>query len=101
MLAQFTIFPTDKGESVSGFVAEAIKIIEASGLSYKLGPMSTTIEGSWDEVFSVINECRKSIRKHSKRVYIVISVDDREGAGGRIEGKIKSIAQKLDFEPET
>jgi len=101
MLVQFTIFPTDQGESVAGFVASAIKIVESSGLSYKLGPMSTSIEGEWDEIFTVINSCRKELRKHSKRVYIVISVDDREGAKGRLEGKIADVAKKLGHEPKT
>ncbi|MBD3286123.1 MTH1187 family thiamine-binding protein [candidate division WOR-3 bacterium] len=101
MLVQFTIFPTDQGESVSGFVASAIKIVEDSGLPYKLGPMSTSIEGEWGEILAVINRCRKELRKRSKRVYIVISVDDREGASGRIEGKIRDVAEKLGHEPKT
>jgi len=100
MLVQFTIFPTDKGESLSGYVAEAIRIVDASGLSYKLGPMSTSIEGEWDEVFSVIKECRDAMRRHSNRVYIVIGVDDRKGAEDRIEGKIRSVAEKLGQEPK-
>jgi uncharacterized protein (TIGR00106 family) len=100
MLVQFTIFPTDKGESLSGYVAEAIRIVDASGLSYKLGPMSTSIEGEWDEVFSVIKECRDAMRRHSNRVYIVIGVDDRAGAVNRIEGKIRSVAEKLGQEPK-
>lgn len=101
MIAQFTIFPTDKGESVSAYVAETIGIVERSGLAYKLGPMSTSIEGEWDEVFSVIKECRDAMLKHSNRVYIVISVDDRKGAEDRLQGKIRSVASKLGEEPKS
>lgn len=101
MLVQFTMFPTDRGESLSSYVAEAIRIVERSGLPYKLGPMSTSIEGSWDEVFSVIKECRDAMRTHSNRVYIVIAVDDRKGAEDRLEGKIRSVASKLGEEPKS
>jgi uncharacterized protein (TIGR00106 family) len=99
MLVQFTMFPTDKGESVSGYVAQVIDVCEESSLPYKLGPMSTTIEGEWDEVFGVIKACRNKLRKVSNRVYIVISVDDRKDAKNRIKGKISAVAAKLGREP--
>jgi uncharacterized protein (TIGR00106 family) len=95
MLVQFSIFPTDRGEGVSEHVAKALGIVEASGLAYKLGPMSTSIEGEWDEVFGVIKACRDELGKVSNRVYIVITVDDRKGAVNRIEGKIRDIEDKL------
>jgi uncharacterized protein (TIGR00106 family) len=95
MLVQFTMFPTDKGESVSSYVARVLELVDSSGLSYKLGPMSTAVEGEWDEVFALIKRCRDELRKDSNRVYIVISVDDRKGAKNRIEGKIRSVEEKL------
>lgn len=95
MLVQFAIFPTDRGESVSEYVATALKIIEASGLPYKLGPMSTSIEGEWEQVFGVIKACREELRKVSNRIYIVITADDRKGAVNRIEGKIQDVEEKL------
>ena len=44
VLIHFSLFPTDKGTSVSPYVANSIRIIRESGLPYKLGPMSTAIE---------------------------------------------------------
>lgn len=95
MLVQFTMFPTDKGESVSEYVAQVLDIVDSSGLAYKLGPMSTSVEGEWDEVFGLIRRCRDQLRKHSNRVYIVISVDDRAGVSGRLSGKIKDVEERL------
>ena len=40
-IADLTIFPLDKGESVSSYVAEAVKVVQTSGLEYQIGPMST------------------------------------------------------------
>lgn len=95
MIAQFSMFPTDKGPSVSAYVAKVLDIVDTSGLPYKLGPMSTSIEGDWDEVFSVIKRCRDELAKHSNRIYVVISVDDRKGANGRLTGKIADVEERL------
>ena len=96
MLVQLTMFPSvRKSESVSSEVAKVINIIDRSGLPYKVGPMSTTIEGSWERVMETINKARKMLRKNHSRVYISITIDDRKDARGRIEGKVESIQRKL------
>ncbi len=98
MLFQLTMFPTTKANttaSSSSEVAKVIDIIDKSGLPYKLGPMSTTIEGNWDEVMTVINKARMMLRKKHGRIYINITIDDRKGARGRITGKIASVEKRL------
>ena len=96
MIFQVTMFPTDAGKSgISAEVAGVIDIIDSSGLSYKTNAMSTIIEGDWDKVMSVINKARLKLKESHGRLYIVISVDDREGAANRIEGKIESLEDKL------
>lgn len=95
MLASFSIFPTDKGESVSKYVAKTIDIVDKSGLPYRTSAMSTAIEGSWDGVFKVIKKCRDSMMKESNRVYMVITIDDRKKAKKRLTGKVNRIEQVL------
>lgn len=95
VLIHFSIFPTDKGTSVSPYVAKAVRIIRKSGLPYKIGPMSTAVEGEWDEVMTVVENCFKELRKECSRIYMTLQMDYREGAVNRIEGKIKSIEEKL------
>ncbi|MDH4201212.1 MAG: MTH1187 family thiamine-binding protein, partial [Spirochaetia bacterium] len=57
VLLEFSMFPTDKGESKSEYVARSIQIIQDSKLPYKMGAMGTTIEGEWDEVMAVVKQC--------------------------------------------
>lgn len=90
-LAELSIFPIDRGESVSPYVARAISIIEASGLDYQLGPMGTCIEGEWEDVNRVVRECMDALAADSNRVYMVLTVDYRKGRGDRMKGKIESI----------
>lgn len=95
MLAEFSVVPTDKGESVSKYVAEILDIIDQSGLEYQLNPMGTTVEGTCDEVFELIKLCHNTMRMYSNRVVTHIAIDDRGGAENRIEGKPNSIEKIL------
>ncbi len=95
MLIQFAIFPTGNKESASGDVAEIIDMIDKSGLPYKTSAMSTVIEGEWDEVMALINSCRLKMREKNRRVYMVLTMDDREGVNDRLKGKVESVEKKL------
>ncbi|MBD3258890.1 MTH1187 family thiamine-binding protein [candidate division GN15 bacterium] len=92
------MFPTSKSSkkaSSSEAVSKVINIIDKSGLPYRLGPMSTSIEGEWNEVMAVINKARLALRREHPRVYIIIHVDDRKGAKKRLTGKIESVEKRL------
>jgi len=95
MLVQFTMFPLDKGESLSKYVANVVDLIDKSGLPYQTTSTCTLIEGEWEKIFSLIKKCHNAMRKESKRVYTVIVVDDREGAKNRLEGKVESVEKIL------
>ncbi len=94
VIIDFSIFPIGKGESVSDYVSRAVKIIKESGLTFKLGPMGTAIEGEWDEVMGVVNRCFEALRKDSHRVYMTLKVDYRKGESGRMEGKMRAVERK-------
>lgn len=95
MLVQFTMFPLDKGESLSKYVAKVVDLIDRSGLSYQTTSTCTLIEGEWEKIFSLIKKCHNALRKESKRVYTVIIVDDRKGAKNRLRGKVASVEKTL------
>lgn len=95
MLAEFSIVPLGTGESISHYVARAIKIVEQSGLDYRMNPMGTVVEGAWDEVMAVIKSCHNEVLRDSTRVVTRIVVDDRPAAGKRIDAKVRSVEDKL------
>lgn len=95
VIVDFSIFPVDKDVSVSPYVAEAVKIIKQSGLSYQLGPMGTCLEGEWDDILVVIRQCFENLKQKSDRIYMNMKIDYRKGPGGRIAGKMKSVEEKL------
>lgn len=95
IVCEFAITPIGAGESLSAFVARCERIVRQSGLPHQLTPMGTVIEGEWDEVLAVIRACHMAVRADVRRVSTLIRIDDREGPGGRLERKVRSVEEKL------
>lgn len=94
-IAEFSIAPTGKGASVSEYVARCLDLVDRSGLAYKLNPMGTVVEGSFDEVLDLIRRCHKAVAKDCDRVSTIIKIDDRRGAVNQIEGKVAKVEKIL------
>ena len=95
MVVNFTIIPIGKDSSLSAKIAEVLKTVSESGISYKLHSMGTILEGDWDEIMRLIKKCHKKILKDSDRVLTTITIDDSKGMTGQIAGKVKSVERKL------
>lgn len=95
MLAEVSIIPIGIGSSIGDKLAEVLKIVDASGLPYKVNPMSTVIEGEWDEIMKLIKKCHEAVIKTGERAITTITIDDRKGKPNRIEEKVKSIEKRL------
>lgn len=91
MLASFSIVPIGKGEGLKEYVAEIVKLVQMSGLAYRLGPMETTVEGEPEAVWALLKKCHERMCKLSKRVITHIAIDDREGAQNRIIEKVEEV----------
>ncbi len=95
MIANFSVVPIGKGNSLSSQVAEVLKIVDESGINYKLHSMGTILEGDWDEILRLIKKCHERTLEDSDRVLTTITIDDRKGKSGRIVGKDQSVEGKL------
>lgn len=95
MLASFSIVPIGKGESLKKYIAEVVKLVQESGLEYRLGPMETTVEGESEAVWTLLKKCHERMRQLSNRVITHIAIDDREGAKNRIYGKVEEVETLL------
>ena len=95
LLAEFSMWPMDKGESVGVYVARLLDIIDKSGLPYRLGPLGTWVEGDYDAVMAVIRECHQALAKDCRRIACTIKMDWREGHDNMLESKIESVEKQL------
>jgi uncharacterized protein (TIGR00106 family) len=101
VLAELSMFPMDKGVSLSPYVARAVSIIKESGLNHQLHAMGTLVEGEWQEVMQVVNRCFEDLAQESDRVYLVLKIDYQAGKSGRLAGKVESVAEKMDEAPKS
>jgi uncharacterized protein (TIGR00106 family) len=95
MLAELSIVPLGVGEHLSGPLAEALDIVDRSGVRYKLTPSGTCLEGSWDEVMSVVKQCHARMRQKSRHVMTTIRIEDEDGEDNKLVRNITSIEEKL------
>ncbi len=95
MIAEFSVIPIGKGESVSQYVAECMKIVVASGIDYKINPMATVVEGDYDKVMGVIQSCHMRVMEMSSRAITSIKIDDRKGVSDMLDRKIASVEKKV------
>lgn len=96
-ILELTLVPIGTGStSVSGYVAQASKILKDSGIKHQLNPMGTVLEGEPDELFDLVRKMQEEVfNTGAIRVYSVIKMDDRRDKEGHMEQKIKSVEDKL------
>lgn len=95
MIAAFSISPLGGGESVSAAVAEAVRIVRASGLPNETNAMFTNVEGEWDEVMAVIKECVDAVAAVAPRVSVVVKIDHRAGVTDGLTSKVAAVEAHL------
>ena len=96
MIAAFSITPLGAGEGVAELVADAVRIVRASGLPNETNAMFTNVEGEWDEVMGVIRRCVDKVAEAAPRVSVVIKIDHRPGVAGALEAKVRRVEDLLD-----
>ena len=96
MIAAFSITPVGAGVSVADEVAEAVRIVRASGLPNETNAMFTNLEGDWDEVMGVIKACLDKLSDAAPRCSVVIKIDAWPGQGeGRMDEKVAEVERRL------
>lgn len=96
MLAEFTIIPIGKGESMGEDIARVMKIVAQSGIPYKANAMGTILEGEWAAVMEVIKRCHDEVIKTAPRLVSTIQIDMRPGKPlDRLDEKLRSVEKRL------
>lgn len=95
VLLEFSIAPLEKGTSVGEYVARSLKIIDESGLDYRLHAMGTIIEGEIDEVLGVLKRSLEAMAADCERITCTAKLDYRRGYSGRLKSKVASVEEKL------
>jgi uncharacterized protein YqgV (UPF0045/DUF77 family) len=98
VLIAFSVSPSagDDTGGVHEAVAEAVRIVRASGLPNETNAMFTNIEGEWDEVMAVVKQAVEAVAAVSPRVSLVLKADIRPGYTGQLTAKVERLERKLE-----
>ena len=95
MLVAFSLTPLGVGEDVGRVVAEAVRVVRASGLPNRTDAMFTTIEGDWDEVMDVIKSAVEKVQEYAPRVSMVLRADIRPSVSDGLTSKVDDLERYL------
>lgn len=95
MLIAFSVTPLGVGEDVGEIVAEAVRVVRASGLPNRTDAMFTTIEGDWHEVMAVVKDAVDAVAARAPRVSLVLKADVRPGVTDGLTAKVESVERYL------
>ncbi|HZP30166.1 MAG TPA: MTH1187 family thiamine-binding protein [Acidimicrobiia bacterium] len=95
MLAAFSITPLGVGDSVSGPVAAAVRLVRESGLPNETNAMFTNVEGEWDEVMALLKSCVMAVAESAPRVSVVVKLDYRPGVHDALHSKVDAVEARL------
>nr|VFK44111.1 MAG: uncharacterized protein, MTH1187 family [Candidatus Kentron sp. TC]VFK45625.1 MAG: uncharacterized protein, MTH1187 family [Candidatus Kentron sp. TC]VFK58533.1 MAG: uncharacterized protein, MTH1187 family [Candidatus Kentron sp. TC] len=97
VLLEISMFPTDKGESVSQYVSQVVKMIKTAGVDYRLSAMGTVVEtDTIREALDLIERAYDILDGlDCNRVYSVLKFDIRKGETNRLSRKIQSVTEKI------
>jgi uncharacterized protein (TIGR00106 family) len=96
MIAQLSVYPIGVGTSLGRFVRRGVAVIEASGLPYEVGGMSTSVEApDLETLFDLIKKVHAAhVNEGAQRVVIDLKIDDRRDKKATIASKKKSATGK-------
>ena len=95
MLLELSVIPLGRGRSIGADIVDLVRIIDASGLDYRLTAAGTILEGNWDQLMGVARKCHTEMRKKTERVITFMKLDDYADRNGRLTGAISSVEGKL------
>ena len=96
MLVEFSIISFSPDEHLNQLIAEALKLLDNSGLPYELTDSMTCIEGEWEEIMPLIRQCHQIVRSMSPHVVTMIRIED-ESATVHKETMREFVAPQLNW----
>jgi uncharacterized protein (TIGR00106 family) len=95
MIVAFSVTPLGVGEDVAEYVADAVRVVRASGLQNRTDAMFTSVEGEWDEVMAVVKAAVETVAARAPRVSVTLKADIRPGVTGGLDAKVESLERHL------
>lgn len=95
MIIAFSVTPLGTGEHVGVSVAEAVRVVRASGLPNETNAMFTTVEGEWDDVMGVVERAVDAVLAGAPRCSLTLKADIHPGVTDAMTSKVETVDRYL------
>jgi len=97
VIMDLCIVPLGVGVSVSAYVAECHRVLQAAGLKTQLHAYGTNIEGDWDVVMAAVKQCHERVHAMgAPRITTTIKLGTRIDRDQTMADKVRSVEKKLE-----
>lgn len=76
-------------------MADVVKLVEASGIPYRITPSAVCLEGTWEELILLIRKCHERALERDPHVMTTISIDDEKGSMNVLGESSRLIEEKV------
>ena len=94
VVAEISVVPVGTGSAgISQYVAACLDVVkDREGISYRLTPMGTILEGPFDIIIKVARKMHEApFGKGAARVITTLKIDERRDKTNTMDGKLKSV----------
>ncbi|WFF42587.1 MTH1187 family thiamine-binding protein [Salinicola endophyticus] len=96
VIVDLCVVPLGVGVSVSEYVAACQRVIDASGLGYRMHAYGTNIEGPWDAVMAVVKACHERVHAMgAPRITTTLKLGTRTDREQGMDDKVASVEARL------
>ena len=97
VIMDLCLVPLGVGVSVSTYVAECHRVLQAAGLKTQLHAYGTNIEGDWDAVMAAVKQCHERVHAMgAPRITTTIKLGTRIDRDQTMADKVRSVEEKLE-----
>jgi len=84
------VLPKSKSKEPYALVDEAIKVINDSGLRYRVCPFETVIEGPYQDIMSVVEKLQEvCFEKGADEILVYVKIQNRKDGNVTIKEKME------------
>lgn len=65
MNAAIQVVPLEKTKVAMEIVDRSIEIIQKSGLNYSVSPFETSVDGTWEQIKSLLNDLKNQLKNET------------------------------------
>ncbi|MCP9833021.1 MULTISPECIES: MTH1187 family thiamine-binding protein [unclassified Cyanobium] len=96
VIVDLCVVPIGVGVSLASYVATCERVLQQAGLTIRLHPNGTAIEGEWAPVMAAIEACHAAVHAMGcPRIFTTVTINTRTDRDQSLDDKLASVQALL------